>query len=167
MVHFYTGNGKGKTTAALGLTLRAAGCEKKVFIAQFVKGMHYAELDAVKLLETVEVKQYGRDCFIEREPVIEDILAAEKGFNEVKEKIKTDNYDIVILDEIFIALYYNLITIDKIVEIIESKNTKLELVLTGRYAPESLYQYADLITEMKEVKHYYNNGIKARPGIEY
>lgn len=167
MVHFYTGTGKGKTTAAFGLALRASGLNKSIFIAQFVKGMHYAELDSVKLLKNIVLKQFGRDCFIEKEPVIEDILAAEKGFEEVKKIVTTDDYDIVILDEIFIALYYNLILSDDIKKMIKSKSHKIELILTGRYAPEDLFQYADLITEMKEIKHYYNTGVEARAGIEF
>ncbi|MDD4149507.1 MAG: cob(I)yrinic acid a,c-diamide adenosyltransferase [Bacteroidales bacterium] len=167
MVHFYTGNGKGKTTAALGLALRSAGRNKRIFIAQFVKGMHYAELDSIKKHESIELKQFGRDCFIENEPVEDDILAAKKGFEEVKSITTSNKYDLVILDEIFIAMHYNLISYEEVVELIKSKNQHLELVLTGRNAPESLYAYADLITEMKEIKHYYNEGVKARSGIEY
>ncbi|MDD2637065.1 MAG: cob(I)yrinic acid a,c-diamide adenosyltransferase [Bacteroidales bacterium] len=167
MVHFYTGNGKGKTTAALGLSLRSAGLNKRIFIAQFVKGMHYAELDAIKKHKNIKLKQFGRDCFIENKPTEKDILAAKEGLKEVEKITKSNQYDLVVLDEIFIALHYNLISHEEVVEIITTKNQNVELVLTGRNAPESLYNFADLITEMKEIKHYFNKGIEARPGIEY
>ncbi len=108
MVHIYTGNGKGKTTAALGLALRAAGAGKKVFIGQFVKGMPYAEIFSLKLFENITIKQFGRDCFINKEPQKEDYIAANEGLNYVKSIIKKDIYDIIILDEIFVALFLNL-----------------------------------------------------------
>ncbi len=103
-IHLYTGNGKGKTTAALGLALRAVGAGKSVFIAQFVKGMHYAELDAIKRFPEIELKQYGLDCFIENQPTEKDILAARKGFAEVKTMILDNEFDMIILDEVCIAL---------------------------------------------------------------
>lgn len=167
MVHIYTGDGKGKTTAALGLALRAAGSGKKVFFAQFVKGMHYSELESLKKHEKIVLQQFGRDCFIEKAPVMEDIIAAQKGLEEVKLIMESGSYDMIILDEIFIALYYKLIKIEEVKEIIRSKTENMELILTGRNAPEEFYEIADLITEMKKVKHYFDKGIEARPGIEY
>lgn len=166
-IHIYTGNGKGKTTAAMGLALRAAGAGKNVFIAQFVKGMHYSELEALEKHENITIKQFGRSCFIEQEPVIEDILAAQTGFAEVKELIIHGTYNVMILDEIFIALYYKLIKSEELLSFIKSKPEDVELVMTGRYAQDMFIQIADLVTEMKEIKHYFNNGIKARLGIEY
>jgi cob(I)alamin adenosyltransferase len=166
-IHIYTGNGKGKTTAALGLALRAAGAGKNVFIAQFVKGMHYSELDSLEKHENISIKQYGRSCFIEQEPLIEDILAAQAGFSDVKEIIIQGTYDVVILDEIFIALYYKLIKSEDLVTFIKSKPENVELIMTGRYATEVFIKMADLVTEMKDIKHYYNNGISARLGIEF
>ncbi|HNQ66931.1 MAG TPA: cob(I)yrinic acid a,c-diamide adenosyltransferase [Bacteroidales bacterium] len=166
-IHIYTGNGKGKTTAALGLALRAAGAGKNIFIAQFVKGMHYSELVSLEKHENITVKQYGRSCFIEQEPVIEDILAAQAGFTEVKEIIIQANYNVVILDEIFIALYYKLIKSEDLITFVKSKPENIELIMTGRYATDQFIEIADLVTEMKEIKHYYNNKIPARLGIEF
>lgn len=167
LVHIYTGNGKGKTTAALGLAVRAIGAGKKVFIGQFVKGMPYAELISLNLFENITIKQFGRDCFINKKPQKEDYIAANEGLNYVKSIIKNDVYDIIILDEIFIALYFKLISFNDVKNLITFKNIKVELILTGRYAPEKLYELADLVTEMKEIKHYYNKGINARKGIEF
>ncbi|MDD3860811.1 MAG: cob(I)yrinic acid a,c-diamide adenosyltransferase, partial [Bacteroidales bacterium] len=129
-IQIYTGNGKGKTTAALGLALRAAGADKNVFIAQFVKGMHYSELVSLEKHDNISLKQYGRDCFIEKEPVIEDILAAQSGFDEVKDIVSKGIYDIVILDEIFIALYYKLIKSEDVLNFVKSKPDDLELIMT-------------------------------------
>jgi len=166
-IHLYTGNGKGKTTAALGLALRAVGAGKKVFIAQFVKGMHYAELDALKRLPEIELKQYGLDCFIVNQPTQDDIDAARKGLDEVAKIIAQNKFEIVILDEICIALFYHLFEIDQVLTILNTKPVETEIILTGRYAPAELYEIADLVTEMTEIKHYYTKGIKARKGIEY
>lgn len=166
-IHLYTGNGKGKTTAALGLALRAAGAGKKVFIAQFVKGMHYSELDALKRFPEIEIRQYGLDCFIVNQPTEDDIKAAVRGLEEVTEIITGNRADIVILDEVCIALYYNLFPSEKIISLIKEKPEGMEIVLTGRYAPDELIELADLVTEMKEVKHYYTRGIEARKGIEF
>jgi len=166
-IQLYTGNGKGKTTAALGLALRAAGSGKTIFIAQFVKGMHYSEQDALKHFPQIKLIQYGLDCFIVNEPAQADIDAARKGLNEVSEIISTQKYDMVILDEVCIALYYHLFDIQEVLALLKNKPKEMEIVLTGRYAPPELIGIADLVTEMKEIKHYYNNGISARKGIEY
>jgi len=164
----YTGNGKGKSTAAFGLALRAAGAGKKVFIGQFVKGRMYSEIRAIRdFLPGVEVEQFGRGCFIVREPEPEDFDAARKGLEEVKKIIRSEEYDLVILDEVCIALYYKLFLADEIIELIRNKPASLELVLTGRYAPPEIMEFADLVTEMKEVKHYYQDGVEAREGIEF
>jgi len=166
-IHLYTGNGKGKTTAALGLALRAAGAGKSVYIAQFVKGMHYSELNSIKQFKTITLKQYGRNCFIEREPAKEDIEAAQNGLKDTAKVLAEGKYDMLILDEITIALYYKLISIDAVLTLIKSKPASMELIMTGRKASKELQEMADLITEMKEVKHYYNEGVEAREGIEY
>ncbi len=166
-IHFYTGNGKGKTTAALGLALRATGAGKKVFIAQFVKGMHYAELDALKRFPEIELKQYGLDCFIMNKPTQSDIDAAQKGLAEVSVIIAQNKFDLVILDEICIALFYHLFEIDQVLAVLRTKPVEMEIMLTGRYAAPELYEIADLVTEMTEIKHYNTNGIEARKGIEY
>ncbi len=165
--HVYTGNGKGKTTAALGLALRAAGSGMKVFIAQFVKGMHYGELDSIQHIPNITLKQYGRDCFIHQAPEPEDVEAARAGLQEVSERIKNHDDDLVILDEVCIALYFHLFETVEVIELIRSKPRAMELVLTGRYAPVEIIEIADLVTEMKEVRHYFSKGIMARKGIDY
>ncbi|MDD3132159.1 MAG: cob(I)yrinic acid a,c-diamide adenosyltransferase [Bacteroidales bacterium] len=166
-IHLYTGNGKGKTTAALGLAIRAVGAGKRVFIAQFVKGMHYSELDALKRFPEIEIRQYGLDCFIKNEPTQKDIAAARAGLAEVVKIIAENRFDILILDEICIALYYHLFEEEEIIDLLKTKPEEMEVVLTGRYAPDALFEIADLVTEMKEIKHYYNNGVAAREGIEF
>jgi cob(I)alamin adenosyltransferase len=166
-IHLYTGNGKGKTTAALGLALRAAGAGKRIFIAQFVKGMHYSELEALIRFPEITLKQFGLDCFIVNEPTQNDIDAALTGLTKVSEIIALGEYDLVILDEICIALHYHLFKTEDVVNLLNAKPENMEIVMTGRYAPPELYEIADLITEMNEIKHYYNRGIEARKGIEF
>ena len=167
-IHLYTGNGKGKSTAAFGLSLRAVGAGKKVFFAQFVKGKTYAEIEAVnQFLPAITIKQYGRGCFIKNVPVPEDIEAAQNGLKEVAEIIRSGAYDIVVLDEANIALYYKLFTSAELIEVIKHKRPETEIIITGRYAPQEIIDLADLVTEMKEVKHYYRKGVEARKGIEF
>jgi cob(I)alamin adenosyltransferase len=167
-IHVYTGNGKGKTTAALGLALRAAGAGKKVFFAQFVKGKPYAEHESVrKCLPLITIRQYGLDCFIVNKPEQQDIDAARAGLQEVAAVIASEAYDLVVLDEATIALYYGLFSLEELMEVVHSRPESMEIVITGRYAPEALIGSADLVTEMKEVKHYYQDGVQARKGIEY
>ncbi len=165
-VQVYTGNGKGKTTAAIGLAIRAAGANKQVFIAQFVKGMHYSELEVLPTIKNISLKQYGRGCFIYKKPTDEDVQAARQGLQEIDEILGAGHYDLVILDEACIALYFKLFTFDELKIILEKRNPHTEVIITGRYAPDELIEYADLVTEMKEVKHYYTRGIEARAGIE-
>ncbi len=166
-VHVYTGDGKGKTTAAFGLALRAVGAGMKVYIAQFVKGMDYSELDSVKRFgDDVKLKQYGRDCFIRNEPTDEDIERAKEGLEEVKQIVNSGEYQLVILDEANIATYYNLFTAADLLDLINSKPEEVELVITGRKASPEILERADLVTEMKEIKHYYTKGVQARKGIE-
>lgn len=166
-IHIYTGNGKGKTTAALGLSLRALCAGKKVFFGQFVKGMDYSELIAGEYLPGFEIRQFGRDCFIYNDPTPEDIAAAKEGLNACKMILKDGDYDLVVLDELNIALYYKLFTLDEVIDMLNSKAAKTEVVITGRYAPDELIEMADLVTEMKEIKHYYQAGLEARKGIEF
>lgn len=166
-VHIYTGNGKGKTTASLGLSVRAALAGKKVFFGQFIKGMEYSELKLVDYLPNFEIQQFGRDCFIYKDPTKEDIEEARKGLNFCKEILKKGEYDLVVLDELNMALYYKLFSIEEVEEMIKDRNPSVEVVITGRYAPKELIDLADLVTEMEEVKHYYREGIMARKGIEF
>lgn len=166
-VQVYTGDGKGKTTAALGLALRASGAGLKVYIAQFVKGMKYSELNTIsKLQDSITLKQYGRDCFIYKSPDTEDIKAARDGLREAKEKMLSGEYQVIILDEANIATYYSLFSVDDLLDFIRVKPDGVELLITGRRADPRVIEAADLVTEMKEIKHYYQDGVEAREGIE-
>lgn len=165
-IHVYTGNGKGKTTAALGLSLRAVCAGKKVFFGQFIKGMEYSELHAQNILHNFKIEQFGRNCFIYNQPQEEDIRKAEDGLNKIEEILTSGDYDIVVLDELNIALHYKLFSVDRVIEILKNRKSNIEVVITGRYAPEKIIEIADLVTEMKEIKHYYKDGVEARTGIE-
>lgn len=166
-VHVYTGDGKGKTTAAFGLALRAAGAGKRVFIAQFVKSMIYSEVKTVdQFLPNITVRQYGLNCFLINTPDENDMEAARKGLEEVKQLVSSGEYDMVVLDEATIAVFYNLITSTELIDTIKGRNPRTEIVVTGRYASSDLIEIADLVTDMKEVKHYYRKGIESRVGIE-
>ena len=163
----YTGNGKGKTTAAFGLALRASGHGKKIFIGQFVKGMKYGELESIKKFSnTITLKQFGRDCFIYNDPEPEDVKIAREGWDLVNTILSENSVDILILDEIGIAIHYKLISATEVADFIKRKPEEMELILTGRNMPEELFELADLVTEMKEIKHYYKTGVQARQGIE-
>ena len=166
MIQIYTGHGKGKTTAAIGAAIRASGAGMNIFIAQFVKGMHYCELDVIKTIPNITLEQFGRDCFIEKEPTQADIEAAQIGWTKIKTLIQQKKYDMVILDELCIALYYKLIDLNEVLEVMKSTDNT-EIIITGRNAPDALVEIADLVTKMREIKHYYNNGTQARKGIEY
>jgi cob(I)alamin adenosyltransferase len=167
-VHVYTGNGKGKTTAAFGLALRAVGAGKKVFFAQFVKGKMYAEIKAVqKYLPAITVKQYGLGCFIVNTPSQKDIDAARDGLTEITQIMQSGNYDMIVLDEADIAVYYNLFSSQELIDIIDTRQETTEIIITGRYATPDIIEMADLVTEMHEIKHYYRRGVEARKGIEF
>ncbi len=166
-VQVYTGDGKGKTTAALGLAIRAAGAGLRVYIAQFVKGMRYSELETLeRLRDRITIRQYGRTCFIRKEPEREDVLAARNGLQEAREILRAGAHQLVILDEANIAVHFNLFSADELAELISEKPENVELVITGRNAHPKILEAADLVTEMREVKHYYHEGVEARPGIE-
>ena len=166
-VQVYTGDGKGKTTAALGLALRAAGAGWRVFLAQFVKGMPYSELAALEPLSRwITVRQFGRACFIDREPEQADFDCAEQGFMECKEAVASGEYRMVILDEANVAVAFGLVGLDDLVQLIDGKPRNVELVITGRWAHRRVIERADLVTEMQEIKHYYQRGVLARVGVE-
>ena len=163
----YTGDGKGKTTAALGLALRAAGAGLKVFIAQFVKGMWYSELDAIQCLSGhVTIQQFGRDCFIRKQPEKEDIEIARSGLEQARKALSSGEYRLVILDEANIATYYGLFSADELIQAVQGRAPGVEVVITGRKADPKILELADLVTEMREIKHYYAQGVAARTGIE-
>jgi cob(I)alamin adenosyltransferase len=166
-VQVYTGDGKGKTTAALGLALRAAGAGLRVFIGQFGKGVHYSELDALeRFQDLITIKQFGRRCFVHGKPHQADIDAAKKGFAEARKAVLSGEYDVVILDEANIAVHFGLFSEQDLLALIDAKPEHVELIITGRKAPKLLIDRADLVTEMKEIKHYYAKGVGARKGIE-
>ncbi|MBN1837456.1 MAG: cob(I)yrinic acid a,c-diamide adenosyltransferase [Spirochaetales bacterium] len=167
-VQIYTGDGKGKTTAALGLALRACGSGLHVYIAQFAKGMHYGELDALaRFADLITIRQFGRACFIHNQPTDEDRRVAREGWAEVQRVIEGQTPDLLVLDEIGIAIYYGLVSEEEVRELIRRRPAGMELVLTGRKVPAGLFELADLVTEMREIKHYYREGLLARRGIEF
>ncbi len=166
-VQVYTGDGKGKTTAAIGLAVRAVGAGLKVFIGQFVKGMEYSELKSLeRFAPQLLVRQYGRKSFVHNKPTDEDFRLAREGYEDIRRAIISQQYDVVILDEASVAVYFSLLTVDDLLALIDGKPDAVELVFTGRKADPRLLERADLVTEMKEVKHYYQKGIVARDGIE-
>ncbi len=167
LVHIYTGAGKGKSTAAFGLAIRAAGGGLKVCIHQFIKGMVYGENVSLKKIRNIKLKQCGRGCFIKGKPTLKDMAYAQKGLAKIRKDIASAKYDLVILDEANVALKLGLIRTDDIIDIIRSKPRNVELVLTGRYCPRTLLKYADLVTEMRKIKHPFDKGVAARKGIEY
>lgn len=167
-LQIYTGDGKGKTTAALGLALRAAGAGLRVYIGQFVKDMKYHEVQLIEqALPQIAVEQLGRGCFIDRPPDEKDRQAALEGLDHVRRLMESGRYDLMILDELSIAIVCGLMTEEQALDLLDARPDSLELVLTGRYMPQSLLDRADLITEMKEIRHYYAaQGLLARDGIE-
>ncbi len=167
-VHIYTGNGKGKTTAALGLGLRAAGAGNKVHMLQFMKGRRYSELNSLEHVKNFTISQHGRDEFVDKEkPEKIDIDLAHEGFSKAKELIKKNIYDMIILDEINVAIDFNLISLGDVLQLIEEKPEKLELILTGRYANHELIKIADYVSEILEIKHPYQKGVITRRGIDF
>ncbi len=168
-VFVHTGDGKGKTTAALGLAMRAIGHGKRVFIAQFMKGRDYGEsLAAAKYLPDLVLHKCGQDSFVikgDLSPL--DIELARKGMEKAREAIFSGQYDLVILDEINVAVDFKLIPLESVLDLIKNKPEGLYLGLTGRYAPPEFIELADLVTEMKEIKHPYAKGFAARKGFEW
>jgi cob(I)alamin adenosyltransferase len=168
-IQVYTGNGKGKTTASLGLALRAAGHGYKTIVIQFMKGkIDYGELKAQKLLDPyLKIVQAGGPDFVNKEkPSEQDVKMAHDGLEIAKKALSEGMYDIVILDELNVAVDFGLITIKEAMGLIEQKPGHVELIITGRYARQEIIDRADLVTEMKEIKHYYHKGVQARDGIE-
>jgi len=167
-VHVYTGDGKGKTTAALGLALRAAGAGLSSYIGQFMKGRRYSELDsALMLAPLVKIEQFGQPDFCiagKVQPV--EFELARAGLEKIKAALDSGLYKVVVMDEICTALHFGLVPLESVLDAVANKPVAVELVLTGRRAPQELIEAADLVTEMKEIKHYYRSGVEARRGIE-
>lgn len=167
MIQIYTGNGKGKTTASLGLAIRAAGAGKKVYIAQFIKGKECSELNVLKKIKNIKLEQFGSGCFIKGKPKREDIEAAGAGLKKIKNIVEKDKFDVIILDEINVAMNLRLLDCQDVLKLLKNTPKRVELILTGRNAPREILRSADLVSCIKEIKHYFNAGLKARKGIEY
>ena len=167
MIQIYTGNGKGKTTAALGLGLRAVGAGKKVLLIQFLKDGQSSEIKTIKKIPNFDVKVFGKKGFINKNNLKKtDYDLAQQGLSFFKKALESKKYDLIILDEINIVLKLGLLKTDNLVDLIKKASKKTEIVLTGRSVLKKLIKTADLVTEMKEIKHYFKK-IKARKGIEY
>jgi len=166
-VQVYTGDGKGKTTAALGLALRAAGAGLRVFIGQFMKAGRTAEMQALEALgDRIRTRQYGTGQFVRDTPTPADIEAARCGLAEIAGVVREGRFDVVILDEAAPAVHFGLFSAQELIQVIESRPPHVELVITGRRAPREITDRADLVTEMRAVRHYYDAGVPARHGIE-
>ena len=166
-IQVYTGDGKGKTTAALGLAIRAMGAGLKVYFAQFIKTGDYSEINTLRRLsDAITVEQFGHGRFAKGKPADEDIAAARQGLKRIGEIIASGQYSVVILDEANVAVSKGLLAVEDLLEIIDVKPADMELIITGRNAPERLVDRADLVSEVNAVKHYFQKGVKARIGIE-
>lgn len=169
LVQVYTGEGKGKTTAALGLAMRAWGHGLRICVIQFMKvGEEYGEILALRKIGGIDVYQFGSDHLImEGEQSREDIDLATRGLNMAQDILGTHDYDILILDEINVALYFGLLKADEVIEMLNRRKEGTEVIMTGRNCPEELLEFADLVTIMKAEKHPYDSGVMARKGIEF
>jgi cob(I)alamin adenosyltransferase len=168
-VQVYTGNSKGKSTAALGLAFRAMGRGLKTYVGQFMKGQKYGELKSAEMCQPyITIEQYGKDTFIhvKNPPNTEDVQMARDGLAKARKAMFSGEYDIIVFDEINTAHFFNLVTTEEMLDVIKSKPDGVEVVFTGRYAPPEVIEAADLVTEMTEVKHYFEKGVPARDGIE-
>jgi len=163
----YTGDGKGKTTAALGLSLRAAGAGLKVYIAQFLKQGQYSEIKALeKFSRNIEIEQFGRGKFIKGQATQDEIEAARSGLDKARQQLISGQFDLVILEEGNVAASLGLFSVQNLLALINQRPDHTELVITGRGASPEVIAQADLVTEMKAIKHYYDQGVQARIGIE-
>jgi len=166
-VQVYTGNGKGKTTAALGLSVRAAGAGLRVYIAQFMKMGDYSEIKALqRFSDLITVEQFGKGKFVKGKPSPDEIEAGLRGLQKIKDVIAAGKHDVVVMEEGNVAVMCELFPVEELLDIIDSKPESMELLITGRGADHRVMEKADLVTEMKEIKHYYQKGVQARVGIE-
>jgi len=166
MLQIYTGTGKGKTTASLGLSLRASGAGLKVYIGQFAKKGCYSEIKILKKIKNITFEQYGRGCFINPKPTALDKKLAKAGLLKAMNAVGSKKYQLVILDEINIVLNLGILDLEDVLGIIKNAPKNIELVFTGRNAHPRIIELADLVSEIIDKKHYYKNGVKARKGIE-
>jgi len=169
LVQVYTGDGKGKTSAAFGAALRAVGRGLRVYVIQFIKGgFDYGELYSIKSLPNLKLTAFGRGRFItESKPPKEDVQLARKAFELAQKVVNSGEYDMIVLDEINVALHLKMISVNEVIQLIKNKPKHVELILTGRNAPARIIEAADLVTEMKEIKHPYADGVPPRKGIEF
>jgi len=168
-IQVYTGNGKGKTTAALGQVIRAAGSGLKTYFIQFMKDFPYGEKESLKRLsEFITFEQYGNDAFVfkKESPNKKLIQTVKDGLQRAEEQMLNGDYNIIVLDEVCVSIYFELFKTDEIISFLKKKPEQVEVILTGRYCPQKIMEIADLVTEMREEKHYYTEGINARKGIE-
>lgn len=165
-VQVYTGDGKGKTTASLGLAVRAAGAGLNVFIVQFMKQGDYSEIRALSKFDNISVEQYGAGKFVRGKPSEAEKISCQEGYQRLCSIIQAGDHDLVIAEEANVACMCNLLSEDELLRLIELKPDHVELVFTGRGATQKIKDRADLVTEMKEIKHYYKEGVMARVGIE-
>jgi cob(I)alamin adenosyltransferase len=166
-VQVYTGDGKGKTTAALGLALRASGWGLRTYIGQFMKGQDYGELRALRDHPYITIEQYGDVRCIRREEVTPaHVEQARRGLERADAALRSGEYDIVVLDEVNVSVWFGLLELEQVEAFLDRRPPSVEVILTGRRAPQALIERADLVTEMREVKHYYVQGVVARQGIE-
>jgi cob(I)alamin adenosyltransferase len=165
-VQVYTGNGKGKTTASLGLAIRAAGAGLRVYIVQFLKKGDYSEIKALSKFDNITIEQYGLGKFVRGNPSEEDKAAGILGYKKIEELLKKNEHDLIIAEEANVAVMCKLFSEEELLALIEMKPDNVELVITGRGAAQSVIDKADLVTEMREIKHYYKQGVTARVGIE-
>ncbi len=167
-IHIYTGDGKGKTTAALGLALRAAGHGFDIFIGQFMKGQYYGELTSLQRIPNITIEQFGDEGCITKEEVTDVHKSqAKRGLDRISKIMAKNKYDIIIMDEICVALWFGLITEEEVIKLMQYKPDNIELILTGRKATKKLIATADIVTQMQEIRHYYNSmGVMSRKGIE-
>jgi len=166
VIHVYTGEGKGKTTAAIGLAVRALGAGKRVYMAQFVKDQDTSEAEPLRRLGAT-VEQFGHGMILGREPNDEDRTGAARGLAAVRERLQAGETDLVIADEANIAANLGVISVDDIIDLMSMNAARRELVITGRYADQRVVEGADLVTEMRPVKHYFDQGVDARLGVEF
>lgn len=165
-IQVYTGNGKGKTTACLGLAVRAAGAGLNVYIAQFLKNGEYSEIKALSRFENITIEQFGMGKFVKGCPSEEEIAAGKAGYLKLCEILKQNKYDVVIAEEGNVAVMCNILTEKDVLDLMDMKPDNVELIITGRGATKRIIEKADLVTEMQEIKHYYQKGVIARVGIE-
>jgi cob(I)alamin adenosyltransferase len=166
-VQIYTGDGKGKSTAAFGAAARMAGRGGRVFIGRFMKGLTSGEFLASESIPGIVYEDFGSDEFIVGTPSAGDISGAERGLRRISEALESGEYDMVVMDEVNDALLFDLVSLDAVLDVVGKRPERTELILTGRGASKKLMEAADLVTEMRAVKHYFDQGVMARPGIEY